>query len=109
MLALPTNASPFCKNLNNANVKTSGGSGCSDSPVEARNASGAAARCGPTKVDVQGEGKQTIVVFQSAHHDGRTDFQTRQLDRRGGGNGLGSAGQSSPELARRRQLTTGAL
>lgn len=75
MLASPENASPFCKYLDNTN----GGNGRSDSPVEPRNASGAAARCGPTKVDIQGEvhgeGKQTIVMearqyFNSADHDG---------------------------------------
>ena len=41
MLALPANASPFCKNPNNMNVKI-GERGRFGSPVEARNAAGQA-------------------------------------------------------------------
>jgi hypothetical protein len=42
----------FLQKYGQCECRTSGESGHSDSPVEARNAAGAGARCGPTKMEV---------------------------------------------------------
>jgi hypothetical protein len=49
------NASPFCKNLNNANVEHLMGAGAPTIQSKPQNASGAATFCASTKVDVRDE------------------------------------------------------
>jgi hypothetical protein len=60
MLASPEKASPFCKNMDNTNAEPLAGAGAPIVRSKPKNASGAGARCGPTKMEVrieEGEGK----------------------------------------------------